>query len=100
MSSAITGASTGSGRGLLLGRRFELGLELGDALGRLTQPFTALAELLLQPFGFDGGLLQVLVDVVPVVSLEGLTKLDGTERIEGRLGCVHGPILVLLPSPP
>ncbi len=57
-------------------------LQLRDALGGLPQPFTALAELLLETFGLDGRLLEVLVDVVPVVPLQGLPELDRPERIE------------------
>ena len=60
------------GGGLLLERR----LELGDALGRLAEPLTALAELLLKTLGLDGRLFEVLVDVVPVVALQGLPELD------------------------
>ena len=71
----------------------ELGLELRDALGGLAQPFAALAELLLEPLGLHGGFLEVLVDVVPVVPLQGLAELDGTERIEGRLRSVHAVML-------
>ena len=85
MSSATAG-SAGVGLGLL----FECRLQLGDALGGLAQPLAALAELLLQPLGFDGRLFEVLVDVVPVVALEGLTELDGPKRIERRLRGVHG----------
>ncbi len=71
-------------------------LELGDALGRLAQPFTALAQLLLEALGLDGGLLEVLVDIVPVVPLQGLAELDGPERIECGLGGVHAAMLAAL----
>ena len=73
-----------------LGHHYRLGLglvlegrlQLGDPLGGLAQSLTALAELLLEALGLDGGLLQVLVDIVPVVSLERLAELDGSERIK------------------
>jgi hypothetical protein len=50
---------------------------LGDAFSRLAEALTRLSQLLLEAFGFDRGLLQVFVHVVPVIPLEGLTELDG-----------------------
>src|SRR5664280_2414344 len=52
-------------------------LQLGDAFSRLAEALTRLSQLLLEAFGFDRGLLQVFVHVVPVIPLEGLTELDG-----------------------
>ena len=92
--SSATAGSAGAGagrRGLGLGR--QLGLELGDGLGRLAQALGVLAQLLLQAFGLDGGLLQVLVDVVAVVALQGLPELHGAERVECRLGSVHAAMV-------
>ena len=60
----------------------EGGLQLGDALGRLPEALAALAELLLEPLGLDGGLLEILVDIVPVISLEGLSELDGPKGVK------------------
>lgn len=71
--------------GLGLGLPLEFGLQLGDALGRLSEPLSVLAELLLEPFGLDRSFLEVFVDIVPVVTLERLTELDGAKGVEGRL---------------
>ena len=67
-------------------------------LGRLAQPLGALAQLLLQAFGLDGRLLEVLVDVVPVVALQGLAELHGAERVECRLGSVHAAMVAAAPG--
>ena len=83
-------------RGLGLGR--QLGLELGDGLGRLAQALVALAELLLETLGLHGGLLEVLVDVVAVVALQGLAELHGAEGVECRLGSVHGAMVAAAPG--
>ena len=77
-------------------------LELGDTLGRLARAVAGLAHLLLERFGFDGHALQVLIDIVDVVTPQRLAKFDRPETVEARLlatriRAVHSTIL---PKPP
>ena len=61
-----------------------LPLQLGDALAGLAQPFVQLTDVLLQPLGLLGRLVQVLIDLVDVVALQTEAELDGAERVEDR----------------
>ena len=86
-------ARLGHGHGLRHRRLAALGLQLGDALRGLAHALVGLAHLLLEGLRLDGGLLQVLVDLVDVVPLQPEPELDRPQGLEdglGRLGAVHG----------
>jgi hypothetical protein len=80
-----------------LGRGFLARLfQMSNTLRRLPQAFRSLTKLLVKSVCLDGGLFQVLVDLVDVVPLEPETKLDASQGLQGRLGlcrAVHKPRL-------
>ena len=65
-------------------RRPLLALELGDALAGLAQPLVQLPDVVLEPLGLLGRLVQVLIDLVDVVALQPEAELDGAKRVEDR----------------
>ncbi len=96
--SSVSAASAGGGRRgrLALGRHRGgplVALELGDPLARLTQPLVQLPDVLLEPLGLLGRLVQVLIDLIDVVPLQTEAELDRAQGVEdrcGSLGIVHG----------
>jgi hypothetical protein len=84
--------SLGGSGGLLFGLALQGRLQLGDALAGLAEALVGLTELLLQSLGLNGGLLEIFIDVVAVIPLEGFPKFNGPERIKCRLAARGGQV--------
>ena len=57
-------------------------LELRNPLARLAEPLVQLADVLLEPLGLLGSLVQVLIHLVDVVALQAETELHGAKGVE------------------